>query len=72
MNNEDIRARAIEAVDFFIAAVEQIPSDSWDLPSNLVGCSIRDPVGHATSSAAKIVTSVEGGEIWQKPSEPED
>lgn len=68
----DVGARAVEALDFLIDAVEQIPSGSWDQPSNLDGWSIRDLVGHVTGSAAKVVALVEGGEIWQKPSEPDD
>jgi uncharacterized protein (TIGR03086 family) len=59
-------------MNLLIEAVEQIPSESWDLVSNLEGWSIRDLVGHVTGSAAKIVALVEGGEIWQKPSEPDD
>ncbi len=55
-----------------IEAVEQIPSAAWDQPSNLEGWSIRDLVGHVTGSAAKVVTLVEGGEVWQKPSQPDD
>lgn len=72
MNNADIGARATEAVDFFIQAVEQIPSESWDLPSNLEGWSIRDLVAHSTGSAAKIVTLVEGGQVEQGPADPDD
>ncbi len=67
-----IAATATEALDLLIEAVEQIPSDAWDRPSNLEGWSIRDLVAHTTGSAAKIVTLVEGGEIWGKPSEPDD
>ena len=50
-----IAARAIEAMDFLVAAVQQIPSESWDQPSNLDGWSIRDLVVHTTGSAAKLV-----------------
>ncbi len=64
--------RAGEALDLLIEAVEQIPPESWAQPSNLDGWSIRDLVGHVTGSAAKIVVLVEGGEIWQRPSEPDD
>ena len=53
-----------------IDAVEQIPPDSWDQPSNLEGWSLRDLVGHATDSAAKIVTLVGDGEVWGGPSQP--
>lgn len=61
-----------EAIGVLIEAVEQIPSDSWDQPSNLESWSIRDLVAHATGSAAKVVTLVEGGEVWQRPSQPDD
>ncbi|ORV96934.1 TIGR03086 family metal-binding protein [Mycobacterium kyorinense] len=67
-----VGARATEALGLLIDAVEQIPSESWDLPSNLEGWSIRDLVGHVTGSATKVVTLVEGGDIWQRPSEPDD
>ena len=67
-----IGARATEAMGVLISAVDEIPSESWDLPSNLEGWSIRDLVGHVTGSAAKVVALVEGGEIWQKPSAPDD
>jgi uncharacterized protein (TIGR03086 family) len=63
---------ATKAMGLLIDAVDQIPSETWDLPSNLEGWSIRDLVGHVTGSAAKIVTLVEGGEVWEKPSEPDD
>jgi uncharacterized protein (TIGR03083 family) len=56
-----IAARAIEAMDFLVDAVEQIPSESWDQPSNLDGWSIRDLVVHTTGSAAKLV-ALAGGE----------
>lgn len=72
MNNAGIGARAAEAVDFFIEAVDQIPTKSWDLPSNLEGWSIRDLVAHSTGSAAKIVTLVEGGQVEQGPADPDD
>jgi uncharacterized protein (TIGR03086 family) len=72
MSNADVGTRATESMDFFIEAVEEIPSESWDLPSNLEGWSIRDLVAHSTGTAAKIVTLVEGGEVWQGPSEPDD
>jgi uncharacterized protein (TIGR03083 family) len=54
-----IAARAVEAMDFLIDAVEQIPSESWDQPSNLDGWSIRDLVVHTTASAAKLVALTE-------------
>jgi len=63
---------ATEAMGLLIEAVEQIPSDAWDQPSNLEGWSIRDLVAHTTGSAAKVVTLVEGGEVWQRPSQPDD
>ena len=55
-----IAARAIEAMDFLVDAVEQIPSESWDQPSNLDGWSIRDLVVHTTGSAAKLVALAGG------------
>lgn len=63
---------ATEAMDLFIEAVERTPPDRWDQPSNLEGWSVRDLVGHATGSATKIVTLVEGGKVWRGPSEPAD
>lgn len=72
MNNADLGARATEVVDLFIDAVEKIPSESWDLPSNLEGWSIGDLVAHSTGSAAKIVTLVEGGQVAQGPADPDD
>jgi uncharacterized protein (TIGR03083 family) len=63
----DIAARAIEAMDFLVDAVGQIPSESWDQPSNLDGWSIRDLVVHTTGTAAKLV-ALAGGET----SEPTD
>jgi len=63
---------ATEAIDLLIEAVDQTPPESWDQPSNLEGWSLRDLVGHATGSAAKIVTLVEGGEVWGGPSQPAD
>ena len=59
-----IDTMATEALDLLIEAVEQTRPKSWDQPSNLEDWSVRDLVGHATGSAAKIVTLVEGGEIW--------
>jgi len=72
MNTADVGALATEAVDFFIEAVEQIPSQSWDLPSNLGGWSIGDLVAHTTGTVAKIVTLVEGGQPKQGPADPDD
>ena len=63
---------ATEAIDLLVDAVAQIPPESWDHVSNLEGWSLRDLVGHATGSAAKIVTLVEDGEIWGRPSQPAD
>jgi uncharacterized protein (TIGR03083 family) len=62
-----IAARAIEAMDYLVDAVGQIPSASWDQPSNLDGWSIQDLVVHTTGSAAKLV-ALAGGET----SEPTD
>ncbi len=72
MNSADVGAGATEAVDFLIEAVEQIPSASWDLPSNLEGWSIGDLVAHSTGTTAKIVTLVEGGQVQQGPADPND
>ena len=55
-----IAARAVEAMDFLVDAVQQIPSESWDQPSNLDGWSIRDLVVHTTGSAANLVALAEG------------
>jgi uncharacterized protein (TIGR03086 family) len=63
---------ATEAIDLLIDAVDQIPPQSWDEPSNLERWSVRDLVGHATGSAAKIATLVEDGEVWGSPSQPAD
>ncbi|EID09044.1 hypothetical protein MXEN_20430 [Mycobacterium xenopi RIVM700367] len=67
-----IGAIATKAMGLLIEAVEQIPPENWDQPSNLDGWSVRDLVGHVTGSAAKIVTLVEGGEVWTGPSQPAD
>jgi uncharacterized protein (TIGR03086 family) len=50
----------------------QVGPESWDQPSNLEGWSMRDLVGPVAGSAAKIVTLVEGGEVWRAPSQPAD
>ena len=63
---------AAEAIDLLIDAVDQTPPESWDRPSNLEGWSLRDLVGHATGSAAKIVTLLEDGKVWGGPSQPAD
>jgi uncharacterized protein (TIGR03086 family) len=72
MNNADIVARATEAVDFFTEAVKQLPTGSWDLPSNLEGWSIRDLVAHTTGTVNKIVAVAEGGQPAQGPADPDD
>ena len=41
----DIGALATEAMNLLIEAVEQIPAESWDQPSNLDGWSLRELVG---------------------------
>ncbi len=71
MNDSALGTMATEAISLLAEAVEQIPPESWDQPSNLEGWSIRDLVGHATGSATKVVTLVEGGPVWQGPSQPE-
>jgi uncharacterized protein (TIGR03086 family) len=63
---------ASEAMGLLTEAVGQISVDDWDQPSNLEGWSLRELVGHATGSAAKVVTLVEDGEIWAGPSQPPD
>jgi uncharacterized protein (TIGR03086 family) len=68
----DVGALATEAVDFFIDGVEQIPSQSWDLPSNLEGWSLGDLVAHTTGTVSKIVTLVEGGQPKPGPADPDD
>ena len=70
--NARIGGLAAEAMDLLIDAVGQIPPESWRQPSNLEGWSLSDLVGHATGSAAKIVTLVEDGEVWDAPSRPAD
>lgn len=63
MNDAAVGTMATEAMGLLVEAVEQIPSERWNLPSNLDGWTVRDLVAHTTGSAAKIVTLVEGGEI---------
>ena len=70
--NDGAAAKATEAMDFLVEAVEQIAPQSWDQPSNLEGWSIRDLVDHVTGSAAKIVALVKGGEVAQAPSQLDD
>ena len=72
MSDAGIGTRATEAMGLFIEAVNQIPSAAWDQPSNLEGWTIRDLVAHTTGTAAKIVTLVEGGEVREGPSDPDD
>lgn len=67
-----IGVMAAEALGLFTDAVDQVSPGNWDRPSNLDGWSVRDLVGHATGSAAKVVTLVEDGEIWGGPSRPAD
>jgi uncharacterized protein (TIGR03083 family) len=62
-----VAARAVQALDFLVDAVQQIPSESWDQPSNLDGWSLRDLVVHTTGTAAKLV-ALAGGDT----SEPTD
>ena len=68
----DIGRLAGEALDLMVAAVRGIPASGWDLPSNLDGWSVRDLVAHATGSATKVVALLEGGELWDGPSNPAD
>lgn len=70
--NSRIGVLATEAIDLLIDAVDQIASERWDQPSNLEGWSLRELVGHVTGSAAKVVTLVEDGELWDRPSQPSD
>lgn len=71
MNDESARidTMATEAMRLLIEAVEQTSSEAAEEPSNLEGWTIRDLVGHATGSAAKVVALVEGGKVWGR-SEP--
>lgn len=55
-----------------VVAVDHVATESWDRPSNLEGWSVHALVGHVTGSAAKVVTLVEDGEVWNAPSEPAD
>lgn len=70
--NAQVGTLAAEALALFIDAVDQIPSGSWDQPSNLEDWSLRDVVGHATGTAAKMVTLIEGGEVQARPADPAD
>ena len=69
---DSMGAAATAALSLLIDTVEQIPADGWEQPSNLDGWNVRDLVGHATGSAAKIVALVEDKEIWTGPSKPSD
>lgn len=66
-----ISALATEAVELFIEAVRRLPDEYWDRPSNLEDWSVRELVGHATGSAAKVVALAANDELWG-PSEPAD
>jgi len=66
-----VGAMAVAALDLFTESVEGTPPEHLDRPSNLAGWSVRELVGHATGSAAKVVALVEGGELWGR-SEPSD
>lgn len=70
--NARIGAMAGQALDFFVEAVDQVPADRWDEPSNLEGWSVRDLVGHVTGSATKVAVLLEDGTTWDRPSEPAD
>ena len=70
--NSAIGGLAVVALDLLIDAVGTLGPQDWEKPSNLDGWTVRDLVGHATGSAAKIVALLEGGEIWQGPSQPAD
>jgi uncharacterized protein (TIGR03086 family) len=72
MSDAAVGAMATEAVGLFVEAVDEIPSAAWDQPSNLEGWSIRDLVAHTTGTTAKIVALVEGAEVREGPSEPDD
>ena len=63
---------ATEAIGLLLDAVGQVPSEGWDQPSNLEGWSVRELVGHAVGSAAKIVALVEDQSVWRGPSQPSD
>jgi uncharacterized protein (TIGR03086 family) len=70
--NAQVGMQATDALDLFIDAVDQTPPESWEQPSNLEGWSLRDLVSHAIGSATKMVTLIEGGEVWTGPSAPAD
>lgn len=74
--NDDMSAHidrmAVEAIDLMVDAVSEVPQGSWNSPSNLEAWSVGELVAHATGSATKVVTLVEGGELWGGPSLPSD
>ena len=70
--NAPIATMAGEAAGLFVESVAEIEPQSWDSPSNLDGWSLRELVAHGTGTAAKIVALAEGGQIWQRPSQPAD
>lgn len=70
--NSRIGVLATEAMDLLFDAVGRISPERWDQPSNLEGWSVRELVAHVTGSAAKVVTLVEDGELWDRPSQPAD
>lgn len=63
---------AIEAIELFIDAVARTPQDHWDRPSNLGDWSLRELVGHATGSAAKVIALIEDAEVSPAPARPAD
>ncbi|GAB4998915.1 maleylpyruvate isomerase family mycothiol-dependent enzyme [Mycobacterium avium subsp. hominissuis] len=69
---ERVDLMADKAIGLLIDSVRQVPPAGWERPSNLAGWSVRDLVGHATGSAAKIVALVAGEQIWQGPSRPSE
>lgn len=63
---------SVESMNLFVDAVATVAPEAWDTPSNLEGWTIRELVGHATGSAAKVVALLEGAKIWRTASQPED
>ena len=63
---------AAEAIDLLIDAVDHTPPRKLGPPSNLEGWSVRDLMGHATGSAAKMVTLPRKRDVWGGPSQPAD
>jgi uncharacterized protein (TIGR03086 family) len=70
--DDGVGTHATRALDLFIDAVDQTPPGSWGQPSNLEDWSLHDLVGHATGTATKMVTLIEGGEVSAGPSRPAD